>query len=67
MNPETPKRSRKCPDCAGKLERIRILDATEPGRPMGESSGHITLSYAAADARGSWFTRTVAKSGDVCG
>ena len=58
-----------CPDCRCALRPIRILDATEPGlgRSVQKGSMHISLSYAAPDAKPGWFSGAIPREGIVRG
>src|SRR5439155_19968848 len=61
--------ARSCPDCRCSLRPIRVLDATAPGPLIrrGKGATHVTLSYAAPDAKPSWFTASVPREGVVRG
>lgn len=52
-----------CPDCGGRLDAIRIVDATD--RAMGGGVGHVELSYAPMGATQSELTATIPIAGTV--
>ena len=52
-----------CPDCEGRMEQVKLIDATD--RSMGGGAGHVELSYAASQAVGSQFTQSIPSSGTV--
>lgn len=52
-----------CPDCEGRMEPVKLIDATD--RTMGGGAGHVELSYAASQARASQFTQSITSSGVV--
>jgi len=54
-----------CSDCQGKLQNIKLIDATDRG--MGNGVGHVELSYAAPSSAASSFTGTISSEGNVRG
>ncbi len=53
-----------CPDCEAELRPIKLLDATNQGM-SSEGTGHVEQAYAVENARASWFTQSVPKTGTV--
>jgi hypothetical protein len=54
----------KCPDCESSLQPIKLIDATQK---MGDQEGrqHVELSYAASDAKPSFFSGKISRLGVV--
>ena len=54
----------KCPDCESSLEPIKLIDATQK---LGDQEGrqHVELSYAAPDARPTFFSGKISRLGAV--
>lgn len=59
------KNARTCPDCRVELQPIKLLDATEQVRMQGAT--HVDVTYAAPDAKRSFFTQTIPPAGTVRG
>ena len=57
-----------CPDCEGRLQPIKLIDATNRFAGRGElGTQHIELSYAAPDATPSFFLDRIPRLGVVKG
>jgi hypothetical protein len=56
-----------CPDCEGRLQPIKLLDATEAFGSGQEANQCVELSYAAPDATPSFFFGKIPRLGVVKG
>jgi hypothetical protein len=59
-------RRRTCPDCDAGLEPVKLIGAKDPGRDR-KGVAHVELTYAAPDARASFFLRRIPRLGTVKG
>ena len=55
----------ECPECRTPLEEVRLIDATE--RRFDGPMRHVDLSYAAPDARASFFIGRIPSLGTIRG
>lgn len=55
-----------CPECETALQPIKLIDATNLGM-SSEGCGHVELSYAAPEAKRSFFLGVIQRQGTVKG
>ena len=65
--PFSVERRGTCPDCENELQPIKLLDATQGSGPDGAGSDHIEISFAAPDAKRSFFFGRTPRLGVVKG